>query len=109
MTEQPIEMHYQNPTEGSRVSYFVEVETNAYENINWFILTSRVTFSAANLMTSIAKQQGFATIIGTTSGGGASSITPIVLPNGAFYTMSSLNVLSYRTGSDEDGWTYYSI
>ncbi|MFU8792703.1 MAG: S41 family peptidase [Acholeplasmataceae bacterium] len=109
LTEQPIEMHYQNPTEGSKVSYFVEVETVAYEDINWFILTSRVTFSAANLMTSIAKQQGFATILGTTSGGGASSITPIILPNGTFFTMSSLNVLSYRTGNDVDGWEYFSI
>jgi carboxyl-terminal processing protease len=109
LTEKPIEMHYQNPTSNSRVSYFVEVETAAYEQINWFILTSRVTFSAANLMTSIAKQQGIATIIGTTSGGGASSITPVILPNGTFFTMSSLNVLSYRVGNDEDGWTYYSI
>jgi hypothetical protein len=109
LTEQPIEMHYQNPTSGSNVTYFTEVATDAYENINWFILTSRVTFSAANLMTSIAKQQGIATIIGTTSGGGASSITPVILPNGTFFTMSSLNVLSYRVGSDLEGWTYFSI
>ncbi len=108
LTELPIEMHYQNPTDGSRVTYFTEVATEAYEEINWFILTSRVTFSAANLMTSIAKQQGFATIIGTTSGGGASSITPQILPNGTFFTMSSLNVLSYRVQT-EDGWEYFSI
>lgn len=109
MTEEPIEMSYLNPTDGSRVTYFVEVDTMANTNVNWFILTSKVTFSAANLMTSIAKDMGFATIIGTQSGGGASSITPIVLPDGTFIHMSSLNVLSYRIGNAEDGYTYYSI
>lgn len=109
MTEEPIEMSYLNPTDGSRVTYFVEVDTMANTNVNWFILTSKVTFSAANLMTSIAKDMGFATIIGTQSGGGASSITPIVLPDGTFIHISSLNVLSYRMGNAEDGYTYYSI
>ena len=109
MTEEPIRMSYMNPRDGSNVTYFVEVETNALTSVNWFILTSKVTFSAANLMASIAKDMGIATILGTQSGGGASSITPIILPNGTFFTMSSLNVLSYRTGNDEDGYTYYSI
>lgn len=109
LTEEPIEMHYQNPTSKENVTYFTEVATDALEHINWFILTSKVTFSAANLMASIAKQQGIATIIGTKTGGGASSITPVILPNGTFFTMSSLNVLSYRIGNDEEGFTYFSI
>ncbi len=109
MTEMPIEMSYMNPTDGSNVTYFVEVETEAYDEVNWFIMTSKVTFSAANLMTSIAQHMGFATIIGTQSGGGASSITPIVLPDGTMFHMSSLNVLSYRVGNDVDGYEYFSI
>src|SRR5690606_24633008 len=68
MTEMPIEMSYMNPTDGSNVTYFVDVETEAYDEVNWFIMTSKVTFSAANLMTSIAQHMGFATIIGTQSG-----------------------------------------
>ncbi|MDO9629362.1 MAG: S41 family peptidase [Acholeplasmataceae bacterium] len=109
MTEQPIEMSYMNPTDKSRVTYFADVDTVAYTNVNWFFITSRVTFSAANLMTSIGQHMGFATIIGTKSGGGASSIIPVVLPDGTFFHMSSLNVLSYRVGNEVDGYEYFSI
>ncbi|MBU1143689.1 MAG: InlB B-repeat-containing protein [Firmicutes bacterium] len=109
MTEQPIEMSYMNPTDKSNVTYFADVDTVAYTDVNWFFITSRVTFSAANLMTSIGQHMGFATIIGTKSGGGASSIIPVVLPDGTFFHMSSLNVLSYRVGNEVDGYEYFSI
>ena len=109
MTEEPIEMSYINPTDKSKVTYFADVDTVAYTNVNWFFITSRVTFSAANLMASIGQNMGFATIIGTKSGGGASSIIPIVLPDGTFFHMSSLNVLSYRVGNEIDGYSYFSI
>ena len=109
MTEQPIEMSYMNPTDQSNVTYFADVDTVAYTDVNWFFITSRVTFSAANLMTSIGQHMGFATIIGTKSGGGASSIIPVVLPDGTFFHMSSLNVLSYRIGNEIDGYEYFSI
>ncbi len=109
MTEQPIEMSYMNPTDQSNVTYFADVDTVAYTDVNWFFITSRVTFSAANLMTSIGQHMGFATIIGTKSGGGASSIIPVVLPDGTFFHMSSLNVLSYRVGNEIDGYEYFSI
>ena len=55
---------------------------NIAVDVNWYILTSPVTFSAANLMTSMAKDGGFATIIGQDSSGGASSIEVILLPDG---------------------------
>ena len=109
MTEQPIEMSYMNPTDQSNVTYFADVDTVAYTDVNWFFITSRVTFSAANLMTSIGQHMGFATILGTKSGGGASSIIPVVLPDGTFFHMSSLNVLSYRVGNEIDGYEYFSI
>jgi len=109
MTDEPIEMSFMNPLDGSNVTYFAEVDRVSYSAFNWYIKTSKVTFSAANLMTAIAKHMGIATIIGTTSGGGASSITPMILPDGSFFTMSSLNVLSLRTGNAIDGYTYESI
>lgn len=109
MTEEPIEMSYMNPTDQSNITYFADVDTVAYTDVNWFFITSRVTFSAANLMTSIGQHMGFATIIGTKSGGGASSIIPVVLPDGTFFHMSSLNVLSYRVGNEVDGYEYFSI
>lgn len=141
ITDQPIQMSYQDPLEGANDTYFAVVENYRYdkdsrgnyildsegnrqiskdangnniivaprEDINWFFLTSKVTFSAANLMTAIGKNQGFATIIGTTSGGGASSITPISLPNGTYVSVSSNNVLSIRIDNGDGTYTYQSI
>ena len=109
VTENPIEVNYQDPLTNEKQTYWVEVATNAVQNVDWYFLTSKVTFSAANLMAAIGKYQGIATIIGSTSGGGASSIIPVILPDGSIYQLSSLNVLSYREGSDVDGWTYNDI
>ena len=109
ITENPIASHYQDPLTGEKTTYWLEVDTVARTNINWFFMTSKVTFSAANLMTAIGKYQDVATIIGTTSGGGACSILPIYLPDGSAYQISSLNMISYRVGSDIDGWTYIGI
>jgi hypothetical protein len=46
--------------------------------------------------------------MGVVSGGGACSITPILLPNGTAFTMSSNNISAYRTGSgtEEDPYVY---
>ena len=108
ITDNPIASNYQNPLTNMRQTYWLEVDTVATP-VNWFFMTSKVTFSAANLMAAIGKYQGIATVIGTTSGGGASSIIPIILPDGSMHQISSLNVLSYREGSDEDGWEYFSL
>jgi len=109
ITEQPIETSYYNPTDGSNITYFSELDQEAYEDVNWFFLTSGVTFSAGNLMAAIGKHQGFATIIGTTTGGGASSITPMILTDGTFFTMSSLNVLSLRVELEDGSYRFDSI
>ncbi|MGD9761799.1 MAG: S41 family peptidase [Candidatus Izemoplasmatales bacterium] len=103
MTENQIVYHSQNPADGAAVSYFIESDYVAY-NYNWFIVTSSVTFSAANLMASMAKEQGIATVIGKNSSGGASSIGAIYSPDGSCLLISTNNVLStYIEGE------YYSI
>jgi hypothetical protein len=108
MTEQSFTYHSQNPTDGSASSYFIESEYVAYD-YNWFVQTSGVTFSAANLFASIAKETGIATVIGQKSSGGASSIGTIVLPNGTMFMISTNNVLSTRVGDEVSGYTYLSI
>jgi hypothetical protein len=108
MTEQSFTYHSQNPTDGSASSYFIESEYVAY-NYNWFVQTSGVTFSAANLFASIAKETGVATVIGQKSSGGASSIGTIILPNGTMFMISTNNVLSTRIGDEVSGYTYLSI
>ena len=93
MTDDVIYYHSQNPTEGSAVTYQIFDSYPRYD-YNWYILTSPVTFSAANLMASTAKEQGIATIIGINSTGGASSISGTVLPTGDVIFISSTNVIS---------------
>jgi uncharacterized repeat protein (TIGR02543 family) len=99
MWDDVIYYHSQNPTEGSAVSYQIFDTYEAYD-YNWFILTSSVTFSAANLMASTAKEQGIATIIGLNSTGGASSISGTVLPTGDVIFISSTNVISTLVGEE---------
>jgi hypothetical protein len=103
MTEEQIQYHSQNPGDGSAVTYYIESDYVAYD-YNWFIISSSVTFSAANLMVSIAKELGIATIIGKDSSGGASSIGVIMTPDGSTLLISTNNVLSTRVGDD-----YFSI
>lgn len=103
MTDNPIIYHSQNPADGAKVSYYIESDYAAYD-YNWFIVTSSVTFSAANLMSSIAKEQGLATVIGQDSSGGASSIGAIYTPDGSCLLISTNNVLSTRIDGE-----YFSI
>ncbi|MFP4177764.1 MAG: immunoglobulin-like domain-containing protein [Acholeplasmataceae bacterium] len=107
MTEDQIKYHSQNPGDGSAVTYYIESDYDAYD-YNWFVSTSPVTFSAANLMASIAKELGIPTI-GSRSSGGASSIGLIISPTGTAISMSTNNVLSTRIGNETDGYIYYSI
>lgn len=109
ITEKPIEMSYQDALDGSKITYFVELDTNAYEDVNWFFITSPVTFSAANLMTAIVKNQELGVIIGSTSGGGACSITPFVLADGSMMSISSNSQLSIRIENSDNTYSYYSI
>jgi hypothetical protein len=108
MTEEPIMYHSQNPADGSAATYYIESDYVAYD-YDWYILTSSVTFSAANLMASMAKEQGIATVIGKDSSGGASSIGVIMLPDGSSLLISTNNVLSTRVGNEVDGYDYVSI
>lgn len=93
MTELPMSIYQKNATDLSTVGYDYHSDNTAVD-VNWYILTSPVTFSAANLMTSMAKDGGFATIIGQDSSGGASSIEVILLPDGQALIISSVGVLS---------------
>ncbi len=108
MTDEPITYHSQNPADGSAVTYYIGSEYTPYD-YEWFIATSSVTFSAANLMASIAKETGVATVFGRHSSGGASSIGLVILPVGTTWIISTNNVLSTRIGDPETGYTYLSI
>jgi len=108
MTEDDIIYHSQNPADGAIETWYIQSDYIAYD-YEWYILTSSVTFSAANLMTSMAKEMGIATIIGQDSSGGASSIGLIITPDGTGLIISTNNVLSTRVGNEIDGYEYLSI
>lgn len=102
-------MSYQDPLTGQKQTYFVTLDQEAYETVNWFFITSPVTFSAANLMTAIVKNQKLGPIFGTTSGGGAASINPFILAEGTLISISSNNLISIRTKNPDNSYTYTDV
>src|SRR5690606_12540617 len=55
----------------------------------FFVMTTRVTYSAANLFVSIVKDMDLAIVVGRTTMGGAAAVTYGVLPNNLIMTYSS--------------------
>jgi carboxyl-terminal processing protease len=84
-------------TLGANSSWTYDVEGDLAINANFYILTSKATYSAANLFTSYAVELGLAQTIGTKTGGGACSVKVLVLPNGAIIQMSSNMNLTFST------------
>lgn len=108
LTDQPFGVSSYSRDNDSYSTSYVTTSYESYTEFDWFLLTSFATFSAANEMATIFKQNNIGIIIGETSGGGASSITPILLPDGTFFTMSSNNINCYRDAEgnyiiNEDG------
>lgn len=108
MTEDPIFYSSMNPADGSAATYYYESDYVAYD-YDWYIMTSSVTFSAANLMTSMAKEMGVATIIGTQSSGGAASIGLFVTPDGSILLRSTNNVFATFVEDENENRTFTSV
>lgn len=109
ITDQPFAVSRIDGATGGASTYHVQIDgVPNYSHLNWGLLVTPVTFSAANSMATIFMENDLGEIIGVKSGGGACSITPILLPNGTAFTMSSNNINAYRTGSGttEDPWVY---
>ncbi len=106
LTNDDIPFYYTNV--GARSSEVYEIEGDNAIDAEFFIVTSAVTYSAANLTVSIAKEMDLAQTIGSKSGGGACYVKYLVLPNGAIMQMSSntnITFSNYETveaGIDSD-------
>ena len=110
MTDQPFLVSRISGDTNSKSSSHVQVVgVPQYHTYKWAVLTSPLSFSAANSLATIVKENDIATIIGLQTGGGASSITPILLPIGSSFTMSSNSVSAYRTGlgTEESPYVYF--
>ena len=97
----------------SRESILIDVDSNgdgsfddkdSYSYLNWYILTSYNTFSAANSFAALAKSMG-AFIIGQKTGGGMCSVLPIVLADSTTVEMSSAEACQMI--KEEDGTYSY--
>ena len=94
LTDDPMDYFSQNAGDGLQARTTFTSENTTEGTYEWFILTSPVTYSAANLFASMAQDMGLATIIGQQSSGGAASIKPMLMPNGTVIFISSPNILS---------------
>lgn len=98
-------------TNGSSTSYVdIDMGIPSKAHLNWSLLVTQVTYSAANEMVSIFISEDLGDVIGMKTGGGACSITPVLLPSGTALTMSSNSIGAYRTGTDtpEDPYVYHN-
>ncbi len=104
LTDQPIPVSYLNPVTGTTQTEYYQSSANKYLAKNYYLYTSKVTYSAANLFTSIFKDMKLGAIMGGNSSGGAAAITYTVLPDGAIITNSS-NLVFVNENSEviEDG------
>src|SRR5690554_6846315 len=90
-----------DPTLDQQSTYLVEIDAPVtFEHLDWSLLTSPVSFSAANMMATIVKQNNLAPILGQKSGGGAASVIPVYLPIGTIFASSSSNVSALVTGDN---------
>lgn len=85
-----------------------DYQNDAYDEYDWYILSSLNTFSAANTFVSICKKLQLATVIGEKTGGGMCTVMSNVLVDGTSLRISSNHTV--RTVVHENGKDiYYSI
>ncbi|MGI6360216.1 MAG: InlB B-repeat-containing protein [Acholeplasmatales bacterium] len=111
ITDKPFKTTSIDGGTGSKSTSYIQISgVPSYSHIRWSLLTSPLTFSAANSLATIFKENNLGIIIGMKTGGGACSITPVLLPNGSAFTMSSNRLNGFRTGSgtEADPFVYHN-
>ncbi len=83
-------------------------DDDAYSSYSWGILTSAVTFSAANYLACNASFSGAAKIFGERSGGGACPIVGFVNADGSTFHMSGPSILKNAT-IEESTIRFYDV
>ncbi|AZZ65201.1 hypothetical protein DMC14_000005 [Metamycoplasma phocicerebrale] len=110
LTNKDIQTNNFNTLSRADITYKYKVDANkdknyedkdAFDNFNYFILTGKNTFSAANAFAGVIKELKIGKIIGQKSGGGTSSIMPIVMQDGTSVIISSQST-SYFKNNDKN-------
>jgi hypothetical protein len=94
LTDEPMEYYSLNAGDGLESKSTFTSENTTEGDYEWFILTSPITYSAANLFASMARDMELATIIGQQSSGGAASVKIMIMPNGTVIRISSPNIIA---------------
>jgi len=90
LTNDIIPLNYYSPYTGEGYALQYQGNTDKALENEFFLLTSNMTYSAANLFTSMVKDNGWATIIGDDTSGGACAVLYTVFPNNMIMTYSSM-------------------
>lgn len=99
-----IPLSYMNAKTQTFVTEYYQDMNNKALKSNFYIVSSPVTFSAANIFLSIVKDLELGLIIGEKSSGGASAITVTTLPDGAIIINSSnMNFINLAGNIIEEG------
>lgn len=112
ITDDSIEMTVTNMSTGAVLKEAVDIDNNLDGNFtdsdsysgkfNFYILTSGFSFSCANAFPAIAKEKGYAKIIGKKSGGGDCAVLNGITVDGGNFNMSSNYSITKKDGTDVD-------
>ncbi len=93
MSDDPINFYTKNATDdGTSITNFdVDIKARDYD---FHVLSSPLTYSAANSFLSIVRENNLATILGQNSSGGASSVMTNITPSGSLFLMSSTDIMT---------------
>lgn len=89
MTEEPIPVRHINSKTGQIAEEYYISDVDAVEDYHLFVMTSEVTYSAANVFATIVQDLELGTIIGDNTLGGSCALVFTVLPNGLIISNSS--------------------
>ncbi len=113
LTDDPVEITVTNTHTGAVITEAIDFDNNldgsttdkdSYSGkYNFYILTSEFSFSCGNAFPYIAKDKGYAKIIGHKSGGGDCAVIPSVSTDGGSWTMSSNYSITSNGKNVDDG------
>ena len=82
----------------------IDDSVDTVQNYNLYCMISPVSFSCGNLVPAFFKQNGYVTLIGKTSGGGACVVQPMATADGCLYQCSGRKKIATATNG-----SYYSV
>jgi hypothetical protein len=104
LTEQNIPVSHINTKTNEIVHEYYTSDIDAVEDINLFVVTSQVTYSAANVFATVVRDLELGMLIGDHTLGGSSALVFTVLPNGMIISNSSyMTFLDENLEINEDG------